>query len=691
MHPFHSSTTPETLTAIIRDEPPGEASGAPLPPAVRRIVSRCLEKNPEARYGSTRDLARDLRDLAVMPSGATAAAAPAIAAGLPRRGIWPFVLVGAAALLVGAALATWLRRPVTAEPIRVHPLTYSGADTEPAASPDGRLIAFTSWRDGVPRIWIKQIAGGGEAPVTAGPDGVARFSPDGSSLIFVHDVGKKQAVYRIGLVGGEPRPVLDDASAADWSPDGRRILFVQSSSSGTSHTRIGVLDLETGRERIVADEGNRFVHSPRWSPDGRRIAWASGSFSGPDWEVRAVDAAGGRVQDLCRQTPGFQIGGVTWSGSGRDLFFVQSPIVMGDDAGSGSRVIRCDTASDRRRTLFWGEGLVWTNSSVSEVTPMDVLAPGRLVFSERTRRANLREFALGASGAVGTPRLLAEGSAIDRQPAYSPDGSKILFSSNRGGNLDLWIIDRKSGAIRQFTDDPAQDWDPAWTADGKQVLWGSDRGSGHLEIWSANADGSGAHQVTHDGISAQNPGETPDGRWVVYWSGNTAKMGLWKIHPDGTGAVPLLADQNPALGDTSPDGRYALLVVQDPQNLRNTIRFVEIESGKLVPFTIEVPYTVGAPAIIWGRARWSPDGKSIYYVGENAKGLSGIYVQDFAPGRDTSASRREVAGFSRDYVTESFDISRDGAFLTLSASQQSSSIMVAEGVPGALPPARKTR
>jgi hypothetical protein len=154
---------------------------------------------------------------------------------------------------IGSWLSAWLARADFRTVWSALVGRPAGADTEPAASPDGRLIAFTSWRDGVPRIWIKQLAGGGEAPITAGPDGVARFSPDGSNLIFVHDVGKKQVVYRIGLVGGDPRPVLDDASAADWSPDGRRILFVRSGSSGSPHARIGVLD-RSRRERIVADE-----------------------------------------------------------------------------------------------------------------------------------------------------------------------------------------------------------------------------------------------------------------------------------------------------------------------------------------------------------------------------------------------------------------------------------------------------
>jgi hypothetical protein len=110
-----------------------------------------------------------------------------------------------------------------------------------------------------------------------------------------------------------------------------------------------------------------------------------------------------------------------------------------------------------------------------------------------------------------------------------------------------------------------------------------------------------------------------------------------------------------------------------------------------VPFTIAAPFTVGAPGIIYGRARWGRDGKSVYYVGEDAAGLTGVFVQDFAPGADSSASRRPVAGFSAEYVTESLGLSSDGARVTISTGEEFASIMVADNVPGAEPQVRSAR
>jgi Tol biopolymer transport system component len=683
---FQRETAAETMTAVLREDPPEpSATGRPIPAALDRVVRHCLEKRPEQRFQSASDIAFALEETSGAFSGASAAS-DRVSRFRGTLGIAVIALV--LGLAAGAALVTRLRRPAATEPTRIHALTFSGRDNEPAASPDGKLVAFTSWRDGTARVWIKQLAGGGEAPLTAGPDRRPRFSPDGSSVLFVRDLGSSQAIYRVGLIGGDPRKLIDDASEADWSPDGRRVVYLRRLGGPGLTTQIGVLDLESGKDTVLAKLANSIATSLRWSPDGRDIAFTQGQVSNaPTWKLLRIDLASGRVEPL-GPGPGNSLGGIAWSGDGRALFYVQSASVMGDISGSGSRVLRLDRRAGRPEPVLWADGLAAINASTGEVSRCDVLSPGRLVFSQRLRRQNLREAVIRAPGQPATTRTITEGSSIDRQPTYSPDGKWMLFSSNRSGNLDLWLMDPASGALRQVTDDRAQDWDPAFTSDGKHILWDSDR-TGHLEVWIANVDGSGARQVTHDGVDAENPTETPDGNWVVYWSGNAAKRGVWKVHPDGSGEVQLL--ETDAVGtDVSPDGRYVLYLKQDRINSINTVRFLEVGSGRPVPFEIPVRFSVGSPGIIWGRGRWSRDGRSIYFVGENAAARSGVFVQDFAPGRDTTATRRPVAGFSPDYVTESLGISPDGSRLVISTGDEFASISIAENVPGAEPPVRKS-
>ena len=101
-----------------------------------------------------------------------------------------------------------------------------------------------------------------------------------------------------------------------------------------------------------------------------------------------------------------------------------------------------------------------------------------------------------------------------------------------------------------------------------------------------------------------------------------------------------------------------------------------------VPFRVEVPTPLQSTNIIFGRTRWLPDGSAVAWVGIDEQGRSGIYAQDFVPGKDTSATRRALAGFSDEYVTESFGISPDGAEITLATLEQTLQLMLAEDVSG---------
>src|SRR5207245_10450167 len=103
------------------------------------------------------------------------------------------------------------------------------------------------------------------------------------------------------------------------------------------------------------------------------------------------------------------------------------------------------------------------------------------------QRTTVGEISLeGGSGKSGS---FTRGNSTDCQPAYSPDGEWVIFSSNQSGNLDIWQVSTKTGAQRRLTDDPAEDWDPDFSADGKHIIWSSNR-SGHFEIWIADAEGS---------------------------------------------------------------------------------------------------------------------------------------------------------------------------------------------------------
>ncbi len=675
--PFARDTTSDTLAAILRDDPPElEASGRAIPAGLQRILQHCLEKDSAHRFQETHDLAFALENLSSASSGSdvpfTAPFAP------PNRRttrLWAGVV---ALLVLGAGALGWVLRggPAPSPVVTLRPVTHSGHDTSPAASPDGQTLAFTSDRDGRPCIWLKQLKGGAERALTEGPDDFPRFSPDGSSVLFVRTTGRTGTLYRTFAMGGEPRKVAEDVVQGDWSPDGQQIAIVRLRfDKDRTDALLLTLPVAGGAERLVATFPGESVGNPRWSPDGRRVAlntFSAATTGGQLRKVFVVEVASGRFQELKPPLGPGTLSSAVWVGND-DLLYLQSESV----AGNGVAVSSCQAVRQNIRTqaiqrLFWAP---------NNGNTLDLLPDGRIVYDCLTGRQNLREWDLAGKA---PPRWLTRGSINDRQPVFSRDGEWVTFSSNRSGNLDLWAVSTKSGVVRSITDDPAEDWDPGLTPDGRSLLWSSNR-TGVFEIWASNPDGTGARQVSRDGEDAENPTQTPDGRWIVYASGNRRTPGIWKVHPDGSGAQLLVPGATALLPEVSPDGVWALYLTAE--GTRSTLQAVRIEDGKDAGVRISQE-TKRKSVVTVGRSRWMSDGRRILFTGQDEHGLDGVYVQDFVPGKDTTATRRKLAGFDPDWKTESLGLSPDGRRLVLSETENLFSILVADGVPGL---ARKDR
>ncbi len=664
---FSGGSAVEALHAILEADPPAlPAATLQSSPALGRIVARCLEKDPAERFHSAHDLGLALESItAGSGSGALAVGTPAPSAPMTpaRVGTWLAIVLAAGA--AGALLHQRFATPSTSDPPLLASLTYSGHDSSPAASPDGKTIAFMSDRDGVPRIWLKQVAGGGELALTDGPDDAPRFSPDGSTILFVRSSPAGPAVYRVPLLGGDPHKLLDNVSGADWSPDGRQLAFTRWVSGDRAGSIVGVADAEGGGARELAFAAGRALVAPRWSPDGRTIAAVNGLGNvATGFGIDLVELSGSATRRLPPAHANMRQSSVVWSADSRSVIYSEAESVAAWLSGSSARIIRQDVTTGAARPILW----VANHSQT-----LDVLGPGQLLFDIRSSRENLRE--LPIAGDETSAHWLTRGNSTDRQPTYSPDGQWVAFSSNRGGNLDLWAVNRQNGSVRRLTDDRADDWDVAYSPDGRRLLWGSNR-AGSYEIWAANPDGSGAQQLSHDGAFAQNPQETGDGRWVVYHSTNPKFPGLWRMRADGGDPVRLF-NGILQIPEISPDGRYVLFV----DGLAAKIRVVRLEDGATVPFDIGIVRRKETTAIL-GRARWMPDGRAIAFIGQDERGINGVFVQDFIPGRDTTTTRRKLGGFDPESSAETLAISHDGKFLTIGGWEQMFNIMVADNVPG---------
>jgi Tol biopolymer transport system component len=684
---FRGDSTVQTLSAIIEKDPEPVARLRPgVPRPLVWIVERCLAKEPGERYASTVDLARDLaRAREELSEVSHAGEVPAPAAARSRRRLGAAIALGLAGVVVGLVAGRFLLGPGASAPRREPPtlrtLTFSGHDSLPSASPDGRMLVFRSTRDGVARIWLKSLTDGTEAPLTAGPDTRPRFSPDGTSVLFARDEGGRMSLYRVPVLGGEPRKLVARAGDGDWSPDGERIGFLRvGNESGTTVTEVAVADVDGSAERVLARVEQYSMASPRWSPDGSTIAVSASQFGTSESRgkfVLLVRTDGSGSKRLFPPVEGGDVSGIAWLGGGDAIVYAQgesvSTVVLSAtlvNAGA-SRVVRQDIESGA------AEVILWTPSLSAQV---EAVGPGHLVFDSMSGRQNLEEYAVGDAPATAG-RLLAAGTSIDRQPVYSPDGEWIAFSSNRSGNLDIWTRSVRTGDLRRLTDHPADDWDPAFTRDGKHLIWTSRR-SGNFEIWIADRDGSGARQVTQDGGDAENATPTPDGAWLVYNSGHESKSGLWKIRPDGTDATRIVAGTC-SWPEVSPDGRHVSFTRVATRG-QIEVRVARVDDGQVEPFQI----VLNAGEVVGGRTRWMPDGSLAFNFGTGER--PGIFAVPFGPGTVVvePSTWRPLVVLAPGTLPESFAVSPDGSHLTLAASYRSFSLMSSENLPGILPPRR---
>jgi Tol biopolymer transport system component len=582
---------------------------------------------------------------------------------------WAITAAFAAAAGVTGVLALRARGPAS-QPLLVRPLTDSGRDWFPAASPDGKLVAFVSDRDGKDRIWLKQMPDGDERPLTSGPDDRPRFSPDGSSLLFVRRESGGSSLYRVGVLGGEPRRLVANATDGNFSCDGQRLAWVrEGTEDGRQVWTLTVGSADGGAPREIYRDKTVPFDWPAWSPDGKRIVCfphalgASAGYTGPF--LVATDGSGTRDLGVGRTA---ELASPVWIGAGREILLARASRVVSLFDAAACTIERVDPETGAHSAVL---------ESPNRVSAVDVLGSGRLVFDVNSNRVNLRE--VPAAGAAAPGVWLTRGLGMNRQPRYSPDGEWIIYSALRGGNVDVWSLQPRTGAVRRLTDSPAVDFDPAVTQDGKHLIFSSDR-SGHFEIWMADADGSGARQVSRDGVDAENATATPDGTWLVYASGNPKKFGIWKVRSDGSEEAMLFSGLA-EWPEVSPDGQYALFTFAR-ETEDSAIRVVRISDGTLVPFSIRLGATTRRMEQISGRARWMPDGKAIAFAAADTNARLGVFLQDFRPGQDTARTRRPLAGFDPDWAAETFAIAPDGKKICLAEWEQVSSLMTAEGVPG---------
>ena len=298
---------------------------------------------------------------------------------------------------------------------------------------------------------------------------------------------------------------------------------------------------------------------------------------------------------------------------------------------------------------------------------VDVLPDGRILMTQDVTRQNLQEVSLASM----TRRWVTRGMSIDRQPIYGRKGASIVFTSDRGDNVDLWEVRLDTQALHRLTDDPGVDWDPHPSRDGSALYWSSDRG-GHFEIWKSSPEGASPSQVTRDGTDAENPSAPSAHDWIYYDSTNPESDGLWRRRVRDGHAEMVIAGEtiHPA---TSRDGEY--VVYQRPETGgAAALDVVRTRDGARFAFIQGVS---GIPTL---RAQWMGGEPAIAFRALTDAGTVAVFVQDFRFNEDTSATRRLLLDSGSDASIETFAISPDATRAVIAVIDEASAIVIADGV-----------
>lgn len=522
--PFERATTADTISAILHEEPaPLDENGpAPLSPALVSIVARCLEKRAEERFHSAHDLAIALRSVSGDGLSGARPARSALRAGRSRLLLGTAV---AAVALVTTGVAVVLGRPGETAPESwesVQLTSSPGWEIEPAVSPDGRFVAFSSDAAGTADLWVVDAKGGEPLQLTDRPgDGGAPASdrnpawlPDGRSLLFSSDRSGQASVWRIPALGGSPSLVVEDADEPAVSRDGAILAFTRPGASG--HRRIWLAPLQSPESArpLTADEDGLWNHSgPSFSPDGRTICFAD--FR----DLWMIATSGGRARRLTSEgkfdsEPVFTADGSTvFFASRRERVGAIWRLTLG---GGGPARVTTGTGPERSPS-FSADGR--TLSYCTYRRNSDVLVVDRL---------------RGAVHRIG-------GELHDETPAVAPDGSAVVFSSDRLGAADLWMQPlrdgRPEGAPRRLTD--LSDGGPAtpdFSPDGRHIAFFRAVG-GERDLWLLPATGGVPRSIVPAEGPDIHPSFSPDGTRLAFVSARSGAQKVWIVETrDGTPA-----------------------------------------------------------------------------------------------------------------------------------------------------------
>jgi Tol biopolymer transport system component len=601
---FRRDTAAETMTAILKEEPPElDDLAQAVSPGLERIVRRCLEKQPEQRFQSAKDLAFALEALTGTSSRTAANAAITDAAKKTR---WPLFLAAALALgfAVGLAVA-WYRRPAATPPPTFSRVSFERGEVIRARfAPDGKTVFYSAkLNGGAADTYV--IRDDYPQSVPAGLHGAVllAISKQNQMAVLVNPTYHAHETWNGTLAtapmgGGAPRELLENVFDADWSPDGNEMAVIDR------------LDLKWRLQYPLGKvllEGENWISDARVSPDGKQVAVFKHPPNDDDRGDLLVIDREGKVRTL---SPGWEsLEGLAWSPSGKEIWFSAA------EAGE-QYCVHAVTLAGKQRTVHCG---------TAATLILDISPSGAALVSTQDSRVTMavvehKSSANGARANASTPEEERDLSWLDNSywPRLSSDGSTLLFTDQSGqGGHDYTVYVRKtdgSPAVRIGSGGFGTDI----TADGKWALILLP-GDPKAQVQVVPV-GPGQARVLHwDGFQPVWVYWFPDKQHLLLYASQPGKAASLYL-TDVEGAPPKLigSDRVPPSG-VSPDGHW-FAASEHGAWLMRSISANDVQRPIAGIHTDEYPVS------------WAPDGKHLFVQAPQATGAV-LYKVDSGSGQ----------------------------------------------------------
>jgi Tol biopolymer transport system component len=658
--PFGGETVSDTIGKILEREPDWSALPSTTPSSVRRLLLRCLVKDPKQRL---RDIGEARIAIDAVDDSSSSASAVTVATRSSLRAV-AWLRWFAVAILV-AAIGLWeVRRPAI---IRESPLAnarfsrftdWEGMEGGAEISPDGKFVAFKADRDGQIDLWVSQVGTGRfrnltlDFPPLSPPGGVLRtfgFSGDGAEIWFAEGGDSSAPKWLIPLTGGTRRAFLGQGTAApSWSSDDTRLAYFTNGDGDP----ISIADRTSADARpLVVNKPGFFDrgvhnHNPVWSPDGQWLYFAHGPDPTEKMDVWRVRPSGGTPEQL------------TALGVAANLLALIDPhtvlyVARGEDhSGPWLWSLDVDTKATRRVT-----------SGLEHYSSVSASRDGRrVVATVEDPTASLWHVPLLDRQVEDRDvQRYALPSARALSPRFA--GTSLFYLSGQGAGDGLWRFqDGNPSEVWRAADSPLSE-PPAVSRDGSRVAVVV-RQEGKMRLLIMSADGTNARTLAPS-ITIETSGGhgsadwSPDGSWIVVAGTDLQGSGLFKIPVDGGAPVRLVSGQvlNPVW---SPDG--ALIVYGGP-TVGGQVSLLGVRPDGS---RIELP---DVRTGLGGAHRFLPNGTGLVYLPRSQS--RDFWLLDLATNKT-----RPLTHLSDQGVVSTFDITPDGKEIVFDRLRDNSDIVL---------------